>query len=448
MLISTNLKSTPNSDLLSYKGSDSKSAPRFSNNDSKCLNVDIVEKAKTNCEVPLVGFGSSSKTTEPPKPLDRFITNKDVVKFSAMSDNTTIKCASHLQQQTIDTKTNNFLSLQKEQAPEVVYFNDIKENAERVDISDIEPTLDLDLNARTKIDSFLLHKNSLYDALLVNDLNYQAANTFKQSQNDHTVYFNEYQHTIVAENHSRKKLFEQASSSTSFVLTHTKYRLNQCEIYNKSFSCKSQLKQHLECHSKLSPFQCTICNKNFKRKWLLIQHFECHSELRPFQCTTCDKTFKNKWQLKRHFECHSKLRPFQCTICNKTFKRKWLLKQHFECHSELRPFQCTICDKTFKNKWQLKRHFVCHSELMPFQCTNCNKSFKSNWKLKRHFECHTELRPFQCTICNKSFKRKCHLKQHFEYHSELRPFRCTICNKFFKRISHLTKHYKTHSKEK
>ena len=413
MLISTNLKSTSSSDLLSYKCSNNRSSSRFSNNDSKCLNVDIVEKVNTNCKVPLVGFRSPTERTEPSKPLDRFITKKDVVKSSAMSDNTTLKCTPHLQQQTIDTQTNNFIPLQNVKPLEVAYFNDIKENAERVNISDIEPSLDLDLNARTKIDSFLLHKNSFHEAFL-DDINYKAANTFMKSQNDHTDYFNEYQHTVVAANQLRKKSFELASSNTSFVLTHKKYKLNKCEICNKSFSYKSQLKQHFECHSELRPFKCTICNKSFKRKCHLKQHFERHSELRPFKCTICNKSFIYKSHLKQHFECHSELRPFQCTICNKSFKRKWLLKQHFECHSELRPFQCTICDKTFKRMTYLKEHYKTHSKEKKFKCNLCDKRFRLASILKAHLKSHTDEKPFKCDICPKRYKFSFELRRHLQ----------------------------------
>ncbi|XP_067118156.1 zinc finger protein 43-like, partial [Centruroides vittatus] len=128
---------------------------------------------------------------------------------------------------------------------------------------------------------------------------------------------------------------------------------------------------------------CKICGKEF-------------NEERPFKCDICNKGFKWKEQVKHHKTTHIEERPFKCDICNKSFKLKGQLKSHQKTHSEEQPFKCDICNQGFNCRSQLKSHQKTHSEEQPFECDICNESFKCKEQLKTHHKTHSDDRNYSC----------------------------------------------------
>eukprot|EP01083_Nonionella_stella_P192161 710630_1 len=52
------------------------------------------------------------------------------------------------------------------------------------------------------------------------------------------------------------------------------------------------------------------------------------SDPKPFSCDVCQKTFNQKYNLKKHMIVHSGAKPYSCEICQKTFTRKSSVKEH------------------------------------------------------------------------------------------------------------------------
>ena len=75
-------------------------------------------------------------------------------------------------------------------------------------------------------------------------------------------------------------------------------------------------------------------------------------------CEICNKTFSTKGNLKKHVSSvHERKKPFECEICNKVFFEKGTLKIHISSvHEKKKSFECDICEKTFAVKDKLKRH--------------------------------------------------------------------------------------------
>ena len=58
------------------------------------------------------------------------------------------------------------------------------------------------------------------------------------------------------------------------MLVHTGKREHQCEVCEKKFSHKGNLKQHMLTHTKVKAHECDICKKKFSVKSSLVTHLE------------------------------------------------------------------------------------------------------------------------------------------------------------------------------
>lgn len=54
-----------------------------------------------------------------------------------------------------------------------------------------------------------------------------------------------------------------------------------------------------------------------------------HTGTKGFQCEVCDKRFYHKSDLKRHMLTHTKLKTRECDICKKKFAKKSSLVKYF-----------------------------------------------------------------------------------------------------------------------
>ena len=53
-------------------------------------------------------------------------------------------------------------------------------------------------------------------------------------------------------------------------------------------------------HTMDRVFQCPQCDKGFKEVRTLRLHLKIHNAEYPEQCNVCQKVFRTKWQLKQH----------------------------------------------------------------------------------------------------------------------------------------------------
>lgn len=134
-------------------------------------------------------------------------------------------------------------------------------------------------------------------------------------------------------------------------LRSTNSRGFKCQICNRDFTQKGNLKTHLMTHSGERPYECPTCGKNFTQKGNLDTHVKIHTETKDHKCQYCDRGFTQRGNLKTHIRSvHTKEKPYSCIHCGKCFSQKGNMLTHFRTHDKEARFPCNICGKTFSQK--------------------------------------------------------------------------------------------------
>ena len=172
---------------------------------------------------------------------------------------------------------------------------------------------------------------------------------------------------------------------------------------NESKYFRSSRKRHEYLHENPISIACNICNKKFTRKSQLRKHTSKFHPAAVFQ-----EDFKEA--LPKESEPQGPVN--ECPECKAVLKRPSKLAQHMLVHSGLKPFQCDECDKTFARKTNLQLHKRTHTGEKPHACARCGRCFSDVSAFRRHCRTHTGERPYTCNLCGGAFTQASSLYNH------------------------------------
>jgi hypothetical protein len=137
---------------------------------------------------------------------------------------------------------------------------------------------------------------------------------------------------------------------------------------DKVYKQRSKLTAHLRLHIGFKPFVCQICNKAFNYKWNMKSHQLLHDTETPYKCYvhSCIAAFKNSGDLKMHMKTHSNSRSsFFCPYCNKNFSRYKTVVSHI---NSLHPLSLKTAKRIFNIEKHNERSLPSNDEL--YKSTN------------------------------------------------------------------------------
>nr|XP_006815390.1 PREDICTED: zinc finger protein 845-like [Saccoglossus kowalevskii] len=258
-----------------------------------------------------------------------------------------------------------------------------------------------------------------------------------------------------------------------------------CQICWKSFTCKTELKIHINMHksagieneshvnyesrnseAQANQYKCITCDKGFQNTYALNGHiYNCHSDL-TWKCSICDKRYPGKIKLQQHkYRQHCKQ---SCIHCDKKFDSLKTLSTHtdamgklqYQCDGcngyfesqETSPFNCKFCWKSLGHSYDLRLHENTHTGLEPqpgsVKCEECGEIFATRILRNEHHINDHKTTKYRCELCGKEFSRRtCHIA-HVKKHKYQKAYTCPVCNKVFLRKDTFQEHCLIHTKRK
>lgn len=189
-----------------------------------------------------------------------------------------------------------------------------------------------------------------------------------------------------------------------------------CQICFKTFACNSALEIHYRSHTKERPFKCDVCDRGFSTKGNMKQHMLTHkirdlpSNLYTTTTTSATASAANSAAGRQQpprtpslVDSNSQTSVATTTPDVETNgSRSDSTNGVTEPRSDRRSGSSSGTSPGAKRSSHVSKHV----------CSVCCKPFSSHSALQIHMRTHTGDKPFKCAICTRAFTTKGNLKVH------------------------------------
>ncbi|KAG5898653.1 hypothetical protein JTB14_005412 [Gonioctena quinquepunctata] len=144
-----------------------------------------------------------------------------------------------------------------------------------------------------------------------------------------------HKHQLVFKCEVCRRNFSTPQNKNNHLSSHFGKNPVTCTICGKWFVGKREYIEHYRVHISKEPKSNIsykiVCPTNIPKSQLNV-HLKKHQNDKPFECEVCQKGFFRKCDLKRHMGMHLEEKPFKCDICSRGFSQKDNLKAHMNVH--------------------------------------------------------------------------------------------------------------------
>ena len=195
-----------------------------------------------------------------------------------------------------------------------------------------------------------------------------------------------------------------------------------CQICMKTFACNSALEIHYRSHTKERPFKCDVCDRGFSTKGNMKQHMLTHKirDLPANLYTTTTTTMATAAPAASGRQAPPARAP-SIADSNSQTSMTMALAEVENGGSKSEPNGLTSPESRGGGSDRRSGGGSSHSSpaarrssshVSKHVCSVCSKPFSSHSALQIHMRTHTGDKPFKCTICGRAFTTKGNLKVH------------------------------------
>ncbi|CAL1539893.1 unnamed protein product [Lymnaea stagnalis] len=187
---------------------------------------------------------------------------------------------------------------------------------------------------------------------------------------------------------------------------------------------------------------CQVCNKDFYHKDNLKSHLKKNHNKKTVLCSYCGKLVLH-FRLETHLEKVHEKPSYTCHICQKGFLKRECLEGHINKHSNTKPYICEHCGRKYAYSTSLYTHKrLCSKSAVPAHllhprsleekdtfciCEICGMKFEGTSGLKDHHSAKHGGKVQCCGFCGKKFQWRPSYNRHVKKcreRTELERARC------------------------
>ena len=127
------------------------------------------------------------------------------------------------------------------------------------------------------------------------------------------------------------------------------------------------------------------------------KEFSCKPK---FQCQQCDKTYSDRSNLRQHNMSKHDGVKYACNQCDQQFTAQSILTLHIKSKHEGVKYTCKQCNQRFAHPRGLTKHIQSAHEGVRYACNQCDKQFTTQQHLTRHIQSIHEGVKFACNQCD------------------------------------------------